>query len=276
MNLFLFEIKNKQTVPMTTFRLATINAHLFNDPVTYDRNVDKLAKLLEPYQLDLIAVQEISQNNCWKEFCNLLQLPHYRFGEASGNYIGNGFACRYPIREYSNQYTTYHCENERRGFLQCIFDDTNNSFLHNRTFAVTHLDHLNENNRLRQMKEFDPFNKNIDILLGDMNSLTENDYSNEYFQENIYQLRKKSDWERPLFDLTKHLTQNWNYQDAFRLKNPSLIDRDIVTSRFHTRIDYIYLKPKENDSWILDECFIIDTNNITDHKAVFASFRKIL
>jgi len=266
--------RRKRIFKMSTFRLATVNAHSFRNPSTGKNTCEELASILKPFKLDLIAVQEIIENNSWKRFCELVDLPYYQVGLPAGSYLGNGFACRYPIREYSNQRTTDKCKNETRGFLQCVFDATEDSFLHNRTFAVTHLDHLDEKNRLRQIKEFDPLEKKIDVLLGDMNSLSENDYSDEYFEENIRQLRQKSNWEPPFFDLTNFITKQLNYRDAFRLKNPDLKDEKVVTCRFHTRIDYIYLKPNENDSWSLEDCFIINTSNVTDHNAVFASFQK--
>ena len=110
--------------------------------------------------------------------------------------------------------------------------------------------------------------------MGDMNSLTRDDYSEEYLTKNIVEVREKNYWEKPCFDLTQLITKQWSYEDAFKKLNPQLKDRQVVTCRFDTRIDYIYLRPRIDDSWILKECSIIDTNNATDHNGVLAVFEK--
>lgn len=56
--------------------------------------------------------------------------------------------------------------------------------------------------------------------------------------------------------------------------NPYAKDKNVITCRFGTRIDYIYLHPRIQDSWILKQCSIIDMQNITDHNAVFAEFEQ--
>ncbi|CAF4018744.1 unnamed protein product [Rotaria magnacalcarata] len=92
---------------------------------------------------------------------------------------------------------------------------------------------------------------NIDILMGDMNSLTRDDYSDNYYQTNILELH------------------------AFRQTNSGLKDEKVATCQFATRIDYIYVRLRVNDSWILEEYFIIGTKNSTDHNAVFAAFKLV-
>jgi len=257
---------------MTTFRIATINVHSFNNSSTDKNSIEQLVSILKPYHLDLIAVQEITNGTNWPQFCEQLSLPHQIFGATSGNYFGNGIASRYPIKSHSNK-TSGSSGGEKRSLLNCCLDG-DHSFIQDRIFAVTHLDHLNENNRLKQIKEFNPLENNIDILMGDMNALTRNDYSDDYYQKNILEFRKKSYWEKPRFDLTEFITNQWNFQDAFKQINPNAKDEQVVTCRFKTRVDYIYLRPRPNDLWILKECSIINTENATDHNAVFAVFEQ--
>jgi endonuclease/exonuclease/phosphatase family metal-dependent hydrolase len=257
---------------MTIFRLATLNVHSFSNPKTYENNLEELVELLKPYNLDLIAVQEIENGKDWTKFCELLSLPHHIFGESDGYYIGNGIASRYPIKFHSNQQTICEYISGRRSLLKVCLD-SEDLFLKDRIFGVTHLDQINENVRLEQIKEFNPYENNIDILMGDMNSLTYDDYTDDYYQKNILQLRKKSNWEKPCFQLTELIKNQWNYQDAFKQINPDAKDEQVVTSRFKTRIDYIYLHSRINHSCILKKCSIIDTKNITDHNAVLAVFQ---
>jgi len=107
-----------------------------------------------------------------------------------------------------------------------------------------------------------------------MNSLTENDYSKDSYETQIVQIGKQMYWERPLFELTKFQTDQWEYQDAFKLRNPQFQNENVSASRFSTRIDYIYLHSLEKVSWSLKECFLINICTVTDHSTTFASFEK--
>jgi exonuclease III len=109
--------------------------------------------------------------------------------------------------------------------------------------------------------------------MGDMNALTRDDYSDKYFKDIILEKREKSEWEKPRFDLTKLITDEWNYQDVLKSINPQLKDEQIATCDYGTRIDYIYVRPCEDDPWILSECSIIDTKEVTDHNVVLAEFK---
>ena len=258
---------------MKRFRLATINVHSFDEPTTYENNTERLVSILRPLDLDLLAVEEIADDTKWSNFCNRLSLSHFTHGPSEGKHFGNGIASRYPIKSPFNQQANFSCSGGRRSLLRCCLGG-DHPFVKDRVFAVTHLDHLDENDRLHQIREFDPPGQNIDILMGDMNALTRDDYSDDYYQKNIVQVREKSDWERPEFDVTRLITRKWNFQDAFKQINPNLKDKQVVTCRFGTRIDYIYLRPRDNDDWILKECYNVDTEKATDHNIVVAVFEQ--
>jgi endonuclease/exonuclease/phosphatase family metal-dependent hydrolase len=153
---------------MSTFRLATLNVHSFLNSYSFiDGNESSLlASILQPFNLDLIAVQEIQNNDEWKKFCLDLSFPYSTYGECNGDSFGNGIASRYPIVSPVNQQSLI--KSERRSLLQCRLDG-DHPFIQNRVFAVTHLDHLNEDDRLKQIKGFDSFHDTVDILMGDMN-----------------------------------------------------------------------------------------------------------
>ncbi|CAF3234840.1 unnamed protein product [Rotaria sp. Silwood2] len=257
---------------MSTFFLATVNVHSFRTR-NFDSNISDLVLILEPLKLDLIAVQEIQNDDKWQKFCKRLSLPYFIYGSCNEDPFGNGIASRYPIISYSNKASSLSCSGGTRSLLQCRLDG-GHRFLTDRIFAVTHLDHLNEDDRLNQIKEFNPYQQNIDIIMGDMNSLTRDDYSDNYYQDKIVEIRKKSIWEEPRFDLTNLIRHEWNYDDAFRLINPTLKNEEVSTYYYGTRIDYIYLRPRKNDPWILTKCSIIDTKGATDHNAVFAEFKQ--
>jgi exonuclease III len=250
---------------LTRFRLATINVHSFRRPSNRRAiNIDDLVSILKPLNLNLIAVQEVQNNYHWKKFCQDMSLPYSVYGTYSGIIAEVAIASSYPITSHSYQQSTLICQGGWRYFLQCSLDD-----LHKLTFGVTHLDHQDEDNRLTQINQFKP---NIDILMGDINALTREDYSENYYQDIVLGKREKSGWEKPRFDLTKLIRDEWGYQDAFRSFNPQLKDEQVTTCRFGTRIDYIYVHPRVYDQWKLTKCEIIDTKEATDHNIVFAEF----
>jgi endonuclease/exonuclease/phosphatase family metal-dependent hydrolase len=259
---------------MSTFRLAILNVHLFRNPSIYDSNINDLVSILEPLNLDLIAVEEIQNDHKWKKFYSRLSLHHSIYGKCNEDIFGNGIASRYPILSHSNK-SSISCPGETRSLLQCRLDG-DHTFIQNRLFALTHLDHLDEDNRLKQLKQFNPYKENIHILMGDMNALTREDYSDDYYRKKIVDVRENSGWEKPRFDLKKLITNEWGYQDAFKLINPQLKDEEVATCDYGTRIDYIYLHPHVNDQWTLTKCQIIDTKGATDHHAVFAEFELII
>ncbi len=258
---------------MSKFRLATLNVHSFRKSVSYENNISDLVSILEPFNLDLIAVQEIQNNDEWTKFTTDLSFLYSIYGECNRDFFGNGIASRYPIAS-SFHIANTSCWTEVRSLLQCSLDG-DHPFIQNRLFAVTHLDHLNENNRLKQIIQFDPYKQNVDILMGDMNALTRDDYSDHYFQKRIIETRKASHWEKPRFDLTKLITDQWGYQDAFRSFNPQLKDEQVATCDYETRIDYIYVHPHVYDQWKLTKCEIIDTKGATDHNGILAEFELI-
>ncbi len=141
---------------MATFRLATINVHSFYNRTEHKENIDDLVTILNPLHLDWLAVQEVVNDENWLHFCECLSLPYSIFGASDEDYFGNGIASRYPIKSHSNQLANTFCPGHRRSLLQCRLDGDH------QIFAVTHLDHLKENTRLAQIKEFDPYYQNID------------------------------------------------------------------------------------------------------------------
>ena len=261
------------SVSMKRFRLGTLNVHQFNKPKNFDDNLTDLIEILQPVQLDLLAVQEVINDHRWSTLCQRLSLPHSIFADCGYSSFGNGIASRFPIASHLNHRSNTKFSSEIRSLLECTFETVDyRSFFHDRRFAVTHLDYLSEPTRLDQLKHFDPLTKNIDILMGDFNALTREDYSDEFLQKRIVDVRQKCYWEEAFFDLTKLITKTWEYRDAFRMVNRRIKDEQLITCRFDTRIDYIYLRPRVNDRWQLEECFIHNTRGATDHHLVVATF----
>ncbi|CAF5171684.1 unnamed protein product [Rotaria sp. Silwood1] len=105
------------------------------------------------------------------------------------------------------------------------------------TIYVTHLDHMNEQFRLAQIKELEKHIQSSDglqLVVGDFNSLTFDDYSNEYFDMNIRKVRAQHSWEAPYNLITNKMKEN-GYWDCWRVMNKDAIDEQVVTCAYGTR-----------------------------------------
>ena len=98
------------------------------------------------------------------------------------------------------------------------------------------------------------FNK----LLGDFNALTRSDYNVKEWSD-IFKVRKYGQWELPVHELTDKLREEW--YDCGK-HNPS------VTSRYNTRIDYIYTKNMNILHYNIEETM----PSISDHNLVMMRF----
>lgn len=255
----------------TKFRIGTVNVHSFRSPFSRKSNAKVLASILAPYKLDVLAVQEMRDDHNWTTLHQSLSLPYSAVGLSGGVSFGNAIASRYPIVEQVNQITQRYYTGGSRAVLRCRFADAH-PFLASRTLAVTHLDHFDEDDRLLQIDEFSGTMRDADVLMGDMNALTREDYSDVYLQNVVAAKRESSGWEQPKFDVVRLLTQTWGLQDAFTQTNPNVKDARLVTCPYGTRIDYIFHRPLCNDDWRVTECVIVDTRRSTDHSAIIATF----
>ena len=121
--------------------------------------------------------------------------------------------------------------------------------------------HLNYQNEDIRTKELSEILENISytdefpsILLGDFNALTKNDYSEKEWIE-IYKIRKNGKWELPVHTLTDMINDEWNDTGKNNKKK---------TSRYNTRIDYIYSKNLN----ILSYDVINMIQGVSDHNLV--------
>jgi endonuclease/exonuclease/phosphatase family metal-dependent hydrolase len=136
----------------------------------------------------------------------------------------------------------------------------------------THLDHINENVRMKQLEElFSALESHTNvphIIMGDFNALSKEDYSQDYFDRYVYSVRFRNGWELPKFDVIDFI-KGKGYVDCWRQLNPDAKDRS--TCRFGTRIDYIFASASLVPliDWTKSSCEIYhDSSNASDHEPV--------
>ena len=252
--------------------IVTLNVHEFRD-MQNRSNSDRLAQLLvkKLSQVDFLFLQEVYSYQF--EHIEKLQkacgLPYKVFGYALSNF-GNVFLSRFNIANTNVCKASVEYHETRSMTHVTIVDSSLGVPFH--IFGV-HLDHAYEHVRLEQMNHFFKYFQPLKslsnephIVIGDFNSLCEFDYSQEYMQEQIANVRARGNWEKPLFNVYKRMTVDKGYVDAWKVHHSCDLDSLVNTCAYGTRNDYIYRKHVTN----IVSCNIIDMEGATDHNAVHA------
>lgn len=264
-------------------RIGTLNVHFFTDAVGQS-NVQRLVQLIKPMSLDLLAIQEALHvenptNETPEKFQNfpllsdLLQLPYTAFCHTSHGF-GNAILSRIPLKSSENYCTTETGNHNARGMLEV---DIDHEFFHDNDarLYVTHLDQISEHIRLNQIKQFEKHvrDKGFQLIVGDFNSLTFEDYSDDYFNVNIHDIRQRNSWEEP-FNLLTNIMKTNGYHDCWREMNKEDLDDKVTTCIYKTRIDYIWRRGELKNGWKMDECKIFSSEDATDHNGIIVTFTK--
>lgn len=240
--------------------VGTINVHEWSNQLDKS-TINDLILLLKQSNLDVVGIQETDERTISYV---VSQLNEY-------NYIYHNktaLLSKHPIKKH------IHRHNKERFVSGKII-------LPNQSIFVTcvHLDYKREPTRIKQMIHIMDdinhlINKYPSIILGDFNALTKKDYSKKEWDD-IKVVRKYNKWELPITDLTLQITlQNesgWKLFDTKQLASMSL--GPLATSRFNTRIDYIYVNKILTDLWdVFQLKHTVIMPFLTDHNLVTAMF----
>jgi endonuclease/exonuclease/phosphatase family metal-dependent hydrolase len=145
-----------------------------------------------------------------------------------------------------------------------------------------HLDHMWERNRRVQLDQLmeaisSPSSDSLPhIIMGDFNAITQSDYTPDYEDEMITTVRSNGRWEEPTYTLTAHMA-SLGYIDFWRRCNPNVLDADVTTCAYHTRIDYIWISKdlEKLIDWTHDNtyCHILNGVFHSDHFPVLANIQ---
>ncbi len=223
------------------YSIMTLNIHNFMNSEMQDSFLE-IQSLIQSY--DIIALQEVYDT---KKLHMITKGYNYSYNK------GNLLMTKYPIQLITDK------PNEKI-FTSLII----NLPLHQQVFVSNvHLNHVDEKIRNKEIDEIlNKINKYSDeypsILLGDFNALTKSDYSIKEWAD-IYKIRKYGQWELPVHELTDKLNVEW-YDCGKKEKHN--------TSRYNTRIDYIYTKHLNIISYDVIETIPL----ISDHNLVSIKF----
>lgn len=221
-------------------RLGSYNVHNFSnskDIVT----TTEIAKIISKF--DVVGIQEANYRiSQLKEYNPALNFAY------TDPQIQNGAIFNEKINQKDilrSVYYKFDLIAYPRGVLSVIFR-YNDTLIH---LYVTHLDHKDEDIRLKQTRKlYDIINEErrtlyngknfMHFITGDFNALCREDYSYEEWQD-IANIRKQNNWESPKTDVMNMFTKQLGYYDLLgdfcRSKNVKVP----MTSRFDTRVDYI-------------------------------------
>mmetsp|Transcript_12015 Transcript_12015/g.22979 ORF Transcript_12015/g.22979 Transcript_12015/m.22979 type:complete len:267 (-) Transcript_12015:340-1140(-) len=259
---------------MSNVRVATWNVHGFCEGV--ETAVETAGPWL--HNLDILALQEAPRHDI-PGLCQLLS----QMNDSSYDYAcqhGTALVTRFPILEKVSQ-------QEPRITLSHKKKTKGTSSVEGRhvscrillqdepcTVVIAHLDHRSE---CRRLQEWEALLLAITgtnpqdlprMILGDFNALTRSDYNTPEWRE-IVRIRELNNWEAPVTDLTDRV-QALGYQDVRRVAHNQL--GPVATSRFGTRIDYIYYLPRSNTNtkggWKATECAHHVVSKASDHNLV--------
>lgn len=224
-----------------TYSIMSLNVHNFMDSNMVN-SLNKIKQLIIKY--DIIALQEVYDI---KKLHEITKNYNYCYNKSTL------ILTKFQIKPIINNKT-------KECFSSLII-----SLPYNKNILVSNI-HLNYKDEKIRINEYENIYEKIEyytyeypsILLGDFNSLTKTDYDDKQWAH-IYNTRKKGLWELPQTKLTDIITKEW-YDAGKQDKKP--------TSRYDTRIDYIYTK---NINVI---CYnIVKTiPNISDHNLISIKF----
>lgn len=223
--------KNKRS-----FRFCTFNVHMFTD-YKNEISFDEIFNDIEKINADLIVLEEaLFFKIDKKRFVDKVDSLKYNYYMCNNKYGINVILSKLPLCDVKviklnkgkiNRYaikTTIKINNVDFEVIGCHLDVSDDT----------------ENLRVEQMKTIlsNCTTDNI-IILGDLNSVNKNDYTNDEWNEMV-----NSDLTRKVITQNKlsEFMENNNFIDSFKLakKDPPKIS--VWSNR---RVDYIYIKSKE-------------------------------
>lgn len=262
-------------------RVGTFNVHGFANG-RLENTFDEICHLLGEANLDILGLQEAS-GALLPELVRKLGKDAYKLATKFG---GTAILTRLPIVDNS----TAKPGKGRYCCCEVMLPVNDGDDIQTCRFIVLHLDHRKEQTRMDEVKVIvKTFERNgaplPQVWVGDFNALTRADYTHQEWNQ-IAQVRQKNRWEPPISDLTSIMTapaekttplsKGLGLSDAFASVPPTNRSGPLGTSRFDTRIDYVYFDAQHFNKagWTISACDHVDSKKFSDHNLVIATFEK--
>ncbi|KAJ8898703.1 hypothetical protein K2173_004737 [Erythroxylum novogranatense] len=231
-----------------------------------------ILEVLKEIDADILALQDVKaeEEKAMKPLSDLADAlgMNYVFAESWAPEYGNAILSKWPIKRWK---------------VQKIFDDTDFRNILKATidvpkigeinFYCTHLDHLDETWRMKQIHAIIQSSDGPHILAGGLNSLDETDYSPERWTD-IVKYYEEMGKPTPKAEVLRFLKSN-HYTDAkdFAGECESVVmiakGQDVQgTCKYGTRVDYILTSPNSPYKFIPGSYSVFSSKGTSDHHIV--------
>ncbi|KAF5185873.1 Dnase i-like superfamily protein [Thalictrum thalictroides] len=269
--------KGKTPFRSSSLRLP-VKTNVIKDSESFRSN-RSILEVLKEVDADILALQDVKAEE-EKEMKPLSDLAtalgmKYVFAESWAPEYGNAVLSKWPIK---------------RSQVQKIFDDTDFRNVLKATidvphvgevnFHCTHLDHLDENWRMKQINAIIQSNDGPHILAGGLNSLDETDYSAERWTD-IVKYYEEIGKPTPKVEVVKFL-KGKQYTDAkeFAGECESVVmiakGQNVQgTCKYGTRVDYILASPNSPYKFMPTSYSVLSSKGTSDHHIVKVDIVKV-
>ncbi|KAJ6880107.1 hypothetical protein NC652_033443 [Populus alba x Populus x berolinensis] len=236
------------------------------------RSSRTVLQVLKELDADILALQDVKaeEEKAMKPLSDLAAAlgMNYVFAESWAPEYGNAILSKWPIKRWK---------------VQKIFDDTDFRNVLKATidvpqagevnFHCTHLDHLDENWRMKQIDAIIQSSDAPHILAGGLNSLDETDYSEERWTD-IVKYYEEMGKPTPKVEVMSFMKSK-HYTDAkdFAGECESVVilakGQNVQgTCKYGTRVDYILASPNSPYNFVPGSYSVLSSKGTSDHHIV--------
>lgn len=241
--------------------------------------VRSLVEVLREVDADVLGLQDVKaeEENGMKPLSDLASAlgMNYVFAESWAPQYGNAVLSKWPIKRWNAHQIFDHTD--FRNVLKATIDVPESGELN---FYCTHLDHLDENWRMKQINAIIQSNDEPHILAGGLNTLDESDYSQERWTD-IVKYYEEMGKPTPKVEVMKYLKSK-EYTDA---KDYAGECESVVmiakgqsvqgTCKYGTRVDYILSSSNSQYKFVPGSYLVLSSKGTSDHHIVKADVVKV-
>ncbi|KAK3007896.1 hypothetical protein RJ639_013041 [Escallonia herrerae] len=238
-----------------------------------------VVEVLRELDADILALQDVKaeEEKGMKPLSDLAVAlgMNYVFAESWAPEYGNAILSKWPIKRWKVQ--KIFDDADFRNVLRATVDVPHTGEV---DFHCTHLDHLDENWRMKQINAIIQSSNGPHILAGGLNSLDETDYSPERWMD-IVKYYEEMGKPTPKVEVMKFLKSK-QYTDAkdFAGECESVVmiakGQSVQgTCKYGTRVDYILASPDSPYKFVPDSYSVLSSKGTSDHHIVKVDVLKV-
>ncbi|XP_058770229.1 uncharacterized protein LOC131643893 [Vicia villosa] len=231
-----------------------------------------LVEVLREVDADVLGLQDVKaeEENGMKPLSDLAAAlgMNYVFAESWAPEYGNAVLSKWPIKRWNAHKIFDHTD--FRNVLKATIDVPEAGELN---FYCTHLDHLDENWRMKQINAIIQTNDEPHILAGGLNSLEESDYSQERWTD-IVKYYEEMGKPTPKVEVMKHLkskdyTDSKDYAGEYESVVMIAKGQSVQgTCKYGTRVDYILSSSNSPYKFVPGSYLVLSSKGTSDHHIV--------